>query len=181
MIRFEDQRLSRLPLRFIGLACPLHRLCGGRLFSDWIAQIEVAVHLAARAFQNSPGCDGAGAVVAGARLHSGLAARLWRVLISARSPSSSIGSCRWCSSSGPRIAYRYFRYSGRCGTPRRRSQSGAYSGTAADAEVLLRAIESGAVKKIWPAGILSSSRADQGKPFAALPFLAPRRSRTGVR
>jgi len=34
-------------------------------------------------------------------------------------------------------------------------------GRAADAEVLLRAIESGAVKKIWPVGILSPSPADQ--------------------
>src|SRR4029453_17019948 len=35
-------------------------------------------------------------------------------------------------------------------------------GRAADAEVLLRAGESGAVKKVWPAGILSPSPADQG-------------------
>jgi FlaA1/EpsC-like NDP-sugar epimerase len=65
---------------------------------------------------------------------------------------------------GPRIAYRYFRYS--------RTRLHAMSdnsvpilvlGRAADAEVLLRAIESGAVKKIWPAGILSPSPADQGQ------------------
>jgi O-antigen biosynthesis protein WbqV len=36
-------------------------------------------------------------------------------------------------------------------------------GRAADAEVLLRAIESNAVKKIWPVGILSPSPADQGQ------------------
>ena len=36
-------------------------------------------------------------------------------------------------------------------------------GRAADAEVLMRAIESGAVKKIWPVGILSPSPADQGQ------------------
>jgi FlaA1/EpsC-like NDP-sugar epimerase len=36
-------------------------------------------------------------------------------------------------------------------------------GRAADAEVLLRAIESGAVKKIWPVGILSPTPADQGQ------------------
>ena len=35
-------------------------------------------------------------------------------------------------------------------------------GRAADAEVLLRAIESGAVKNIWPVGILSPSPADRG-------------------
>jgi FlaA1/EpsC-like NDP-sugar epimerase len=65
---------------------------------------------------------------------------------------------------GPRIAYRYFRYS------RTRQHAMADNsapilvlGRAADAEVLLRAIESGAVKKIWPAGILSPSPADQGQ------------------
>jgi len=65
---------------------------------------------------------------------------------------------------GPRIAYRYFRYS------RTRQHAMAAEsapilvlGRAADAEVLLRAIESGAVKKIWPAGILSPSPADQGQ------------------
>jgi len=65
---------------------------------------------------------------------------------------------------GPRIAYRYFRYS------RTRQHAMAADsapilvlGRAADAEVLLRAIESGAVKKIWPVGILSPSPADQGQ------------------
>src|SRR5712691_9099238 len=56
---------------------------------------------------------------------------------------------------GPRIAYRYFRY-----TRTRHHAMAAEStpilvlGRAADADVLLRAIESGAVKKIWPVGIL---------------------------
>src|SRR5262245_38971603 len=65
---------------------------------------------------------------------------------------------------GPRIAYRHFRYS------RTRQRAMAANsvpvlvlGRAADAEVLLRAVESGAVKKIWPAGILSPSPADQGQ------------------
>ena len=62
---------------------------------------------------------------------------------------------------GPRIAYRYFRY-----TRTRRAAKVADAspvlvvGRAADAEVLMRAIESGAVKKIWPVGILSPSPAD---------------------
>ena len=38
-----------------------------------------------------------------------------------------------------------------------------WSGVAADAEVLLRAIESGAVKKVRPVGILSPSANDQGQ------------------
>src|SRR6266545_2886611 len=65
---------------------------------------------------------------------------------------------------GPRIAYRYFRHA------RTRQHAMAAEaapvlvlGRAADAEVLIRAVESGAVKKIWPAGILSPSQADQGQ------------------
>src|SRR5215510_3396090 len=65
---------------------------------------------------------------------------------------------------GPRIAYRHFRYS----RTRQRALAANSApilvlGRAADAEVLLRAIESGAVKKIWPVGILSPSPADQGQ------------------
>jgi FlaA1/EpsC-like NDP-sugar epimerase len=63
---------------------------------------------------------------------------------------------------GPRIAYRLFRLS--------RTQQHVKGpdamptlivGRAADAEVLLRAIESGAVKNVLPVGILSPSSADQ--------------------
>src|SRR5262245_222944 len=65
---------------------------------------------------------------------------------------------------GPRIAYRYFRYSRtRHHAIVAESAPILVLGRAADAEVLLRAIESGAVKKIWPAGILSPSPADQGQ------------------
>ena len=44
-------------------------------------------------------------------------------------------------------------------------------GRAADAEVLLRSIESGAVKKIWPVGILSPSFADRGQSIRGIPVL----------
>ena len=44
-------------------------------------------------------------------------------------------------------------------------------GRAADAEVLLRAIESGAVSKIRPVGILSPSRADRGQAIRGVPVL----------
>jgi O-antigen biosynthesis protein WbqV len=44
-------------------------------------------------------------------------------------------------------------------------------GRAVDAEVLLRAIESGAVKKIWPVGILSPSAADRGQAIRGIPVL----------
>ena len=70
---------------------------------------------------------------------------------------------------GPRVAYRYFRYT----RIRHQAMVGESSptlilGRAADAEVLLRAIESGAVKKIWPVGILSPSASDQGQSIRGI-------------
>src|SRR5208282_4503959 len=44
-------------------------------------------------------------------------------------------------------------------------------GRAADAEVLLRAIESGAVRKTWPVGVLSPSASDQGQSIRGIPVL----------
>src|SRR5262249_25025633 len=44
-------------------------------------------------------------------------------------------------------------------------------GRAADAEILLRGIESGAVKRIWPIGVLSPSAADQGQLIRNIPVL----------
>src|SRR5262245_16374476 len=73
---------------------------------------------------------------------------------------------------GPRIAYRYFRY-----TRTRRAAKVAEAspilvlGRAADAEVLMRAIESGAVKKIWPVGILSPSLADRNQSIRGIAVL----------
>jgi len=73
---------------------------------------------------------------------------------------------------GTRVAYRYFRY-----TRARREAKASQAiptlvlGRAADAEVLLRAIESGAVQKIWPLGILSPSRADQGQAIRGVSVL----------
>jgi O-antigen biosynthesis protein WbqV len=73
---------------------------------------------------------------------------------------------------GPRVAYRYFRYS-RARTKASRNDSTPILalGRAADAEVLLRAIESGAVKKIWPVGVLSQSPADQGQSIRGIQVL----------
>jgi len=64
--------------------------------------------------------------------------------------------------SGPRIAYRYFRYT-RTLRHAKANQSlpTLVLGRAGDADVLLRAIESGAVTKIRPVGILSPSPADR--------------------
>jgi FlaA1/EpsC-like NDP-sugar epimerase len=73
---------------------------------------------------------------------------------------------------GPRIAYRYFRY-----TRTRRAARASEAtpilvlGRAADAEVLIRAIESGAVKRIWPVGILSPSSADQNQSIRGIGVL----------
>src|SRR5581483_10388782 len=71
-----------------------------------------------------------------------------------------------------RFAYRYFRY-----TPVRHharteaASPGLLVGRAADAEVLLRGIESGAVKGFWPVGILSPSRSDRGQLIRNIPVL----------
>jgi O-antigen biosynthesis protein WbqV len=73
---------------------------------------------------------------------------------------------------GPRAAYRYFRYT-RVRQQAKVSESAPtlIIGHAADAEVLLRAIESGAVKKIWPVGIISPSSADRGQAIRGVSVL----------
>ena len=74
--------------------------------------------------------------------------------------------------SGSRVAYRQFRYV--------RTQQHARDGQAvptlilgraADAEVLLRAIESGAVSKVRPVGILSPSTADRAQTVRGIPVV----------
>jgi FlaA1/EpsC-like NDP-sugar epimerase len=73
---------------------------------------------------------------------------------------------------GPRMAYRYFRYRRTVQKALRdESTPTLVLGRAADVEVLLRGIESGAVKKIWPAGILSPSPADQGQSIRGVRVL----------
>jgi FlaA1/EpsC-like NDP-sugar epimerase len=73
---------------------------------------------------------------------------------------------------GSRVAYRYFHYAR---TLQRVKVADATPtlmlGRAADAEVLLRSIESGAVKNIWPVGILSPSMADRGQSIRGIPVL----------
>jgi O-antigen biosynthesis protein WbqV len=74
--------------------------------------------------------------------------------------------------SGPRVAYRYFRYTR---TLRHAKASEAVPtlvlGRAADADVLLRAIESGAVTKVRPVGILSPSLADRNQSIRGVSVL----------
>src|SRR5436189_139635 len=74
--------------------------------------------------------------------------------------------------SASRMAYRYFRYT----RVRRhaRSEDAAPTlliGRAADAEVLLRGIESGAIKQLWPVGVLSPSASDRGQTIRNIPVL----------
>jgi O-antigen biosynthesis protein WbqV len=74
--------------------------------------------------------------------------------------------------SGPRLLYRYYRLSRT--RNRTRSLQAAPSvlvGAAADVELLIRSIESGVLQKIWPACILSPSRADQGQIVRGVPVL----------
>ncbi|MBB4258767.1 SDR family NAD(P)-dependent oxidoreductase [Bradyrhizobium sp. CIR3A] len=71
-----------------------------------------------------------------------------------------------------RLAYRYFRYT----RVRRHARIEAASptlliGRAADVEVLLRGIESGAIKRLWPVGVLSPSAADRGQYIRNVPVV----------
>ena len=71
-----------------------------------------------------------------------------------------------------RFAYRYFRYTRVRRYARIQDASpGLLIGRAADAEILLRGIESGAVKRIWPIGVLSPSTADRGQLIRNVPVL----------
>jgi O-antigen biosynthesis protein WbqV len=73
---------------------------------------------------------------------------------------------------GSRVIYRQFRY-----VRTQQSVRGEHSvptlilGRAADAEVLLRGIESGAVSRVRPVGILSPSMADRGQSMRGIPVV----------
>jgi FlaA1/EpsC-like NDP-sugar epimerase len=72
----------------------------------------------------------------------------------------------------PRTAYRYFRYTRTLQHVRSgHSQPTLVLGRAADAEVLLRGVESGAVGQIQPIGVLSPSRADRGMSIRGVSVL----------
>jgi FlaA1/EpsC-like NDP-sugar epimerase len=71
-----------------------------------------------------------------------------------------------------RFAYRYFRYTRVRHHARIEDASPTLLvGRTADAEVLLRGVESGAVKRIWPVGVLSPSTADRGQLIRNIPVL----------
>src|SRR5882757_9386034 len=71
-----------------------------------------------------------------------------------------------------RFGYRYFRYSRT--RQHARNEDAARTlliGRAADAEVVLRGIENGAIKRLWPVGVLSPSAADRGQQIRNIPVL----------
>ena len=74
--------------------------------------------------------------------------------------------------SGPRITYRYFRYTR---TLQRAKEADSTPmlvvGRTADVDVLLRAIESGAVTKMRPVGILSPALSDRGQAIRGISVL----------
>ena len=74
------------------------------------------------------------------------------------------------SLSALRFAYRYFRYSRTRHHARSEDASPTLLiGRAADAEVVLRGIENGAIKRIWPVGVLSPSASDRGQQIRNIP------------
>lgn len=73
---------------------------------------------------------------------------------------------------GTRIAYRYFRYTRTLQQARATGrQPTLIVGFSADAEMLLRGVESGAIKRIRPVGILSSAPSDRGQNIRNIPVL----------
>jgi FlaA1/EpsC-like NDP-sugar epimerase len=74
---------------------------------------------------------------------------------------------------GPRLFYRYFRYTRTLHQAKGTADAvpTLVLGRAADAEVLLRAIESGAVRKTLPVGILSPSSSDRDQEIRGIPVV----------
>src|SRR5712672_2492711 len=71
-----------------------------------------------------------------------------------------------------RFCYRYFRDTRTRHHARAENASSTLLiGRAADAEIVLRGIENGAVKRLWPVGVLSPSSSDQGQLIRNIPVL----------
>src|ERR1700754_3532003 len=70
------------------------------------------------------------------------------------------------------FAYRYFRYTRvRHHAKADDAAPALLVGRTADAEIVLRGIENGAVKRIWPIGILSPANSDRGQLIRNVPVL----------
>ncbi len=73
---------------------------------------------------------------------------------------------------GPRLAYRYLKYSqSRKSFAHEAVTPTLLLGRGTDIEVVLRAIESGTIKKIQPKGIISPRPADHGQSIRGVPVL----------
>ena len=73
---------------------------------------------------------------------------------------------------GSRIAYRYMHYARMLKRVKVADTTPTLIlGRAHDAEILLRSVESGALKKIWPVGVLSPSPNDRGQSIRGVPVL----------
>ncbi|MFC7702498.1 SDR family NAD(P)-dependent oxidoreductase [Bradyrhizobium sp. GCM10028915] len=73
-----------------------------------------------------------------------------------------------------RLTYRYFRYTRVMHHVRNENAAATLLiGRAADAEVVLRGIESGAIKHLRPVGVLSPSRSDLGQLIRNVPVVGP--------
>jgi FlaA1/EpsC-like NDP-sugar epimerase len=74
--------------------------------------------------------------------------------------------------SGTRLAYRYYRTSRtRTRVLAAHATPALLVGNAADAELLIRSIENGAVRQIWPLGLLSPAFSDRGQMVRGIPVL----------
>ncbi|WP_022720643.1 capsular polysaccharide biosynthesis protein, partial [Rhodopseudomonas sp. B29] len=74
--------------------------------------------------------------------------------------------------SGLRLTYRYFRYTRARNKARTMDAAPTLLiGRAAEAEVFLRGVESGAVKRQWPIGILSPAMSDRNQSIRGIPVL----------
>jgi FlaA1/EpsC-like NDP-sugar epimerase len=74
--------------------------------------------------------------------------------------------------SGSRLIYRYYRYTRtRSRTRAANAAPALIAGVAADAELVLRSVESGVIRQVWPVGVLSPSNADQGQLIRGVPVL----------
>jgi FlaA1/EpsC-like NDP-sugar epimerase len=73
---------------------------------------------------------------------------------------------------GPRIVYRYYRYARtRAHARAQDAQPVLLVGRATDADVFLRAVESGAIQPVRPVGILSEAASDRGQSVRGAPVL----------
>src|SRR5713101_5700921 len=134
-------------------------------------QGEVALHLAAGSHQHRPRRDGAGSDALGARLRAFGAEPLRHVLLRQDHDRALLAAADRVLV-GPRIAYRHFRYTRTLHHAKEGDSTPTLVvGRTADADVLLRGIESGAVTKIRPVGILSPSLADRGQAIRGVSVL----------